>query len=548
MVTARLDLEYRIKEIKNSAYMALFGNGILYDVIDSEEDIKEENKLQYWRNLKSKDVGTFANEIHNIFEDKVFNEIYPFHWAHLYFQDNNGAIQGKPRKGIALSFEGRNKDEKLIGEIKAHINSTTFPSPEDECIILSYNVLEQLGYTPSDIEKKKLLVRSKSQKELMKLKVIPVERLPRQVKFILSRSFWRVLDKSNYYYEKLKGCQIVIEPIVSNFDNSKTPRKRQEVTEKEILIFKYKLAEALSFDKKSLNKYIEGPRGTVAPTIFVNFPTEMARKDVIEIKNEIDNSLINQLKSINVTWHLDPNNILNNIKKSEDIYNGAIFYVNDTFMEPATLDEKALFSLQEFMINKSMKVSGDLCAALVENQRDRMHLEKTSRMFWLGVIVTIFIFFIFFYIVLHIRIQRIGVIRMLGVSDFSILCNYFFEGIVFFGAMGLLSFLTHFLGWQFIVYLIIGILASLIAIKLKIDIFSDKQWLLRCFIFLILFISIFTLLHFTILPISPRFDILHFEVLKVMVIICFFAQLGFLIPTFLFLKLLLPAEMMLYRG
>lgn len=178
-------------------------------------------------------------------------------------------------------------------------------------------------------------------------------------------------------------------------------------------------------------------------------------------------------------------------------FDGGVFHLNPVLHEASSFNEELFFIIQEFMKNRQIEVRGELLQALRENRRGEVHLKRLRSMFWISLVCMSALIAIFFYIVLNTRMHRIGALRMLGVGDYQLLGMHGVEGVVF--------------------------------------IFAGF------FISCLLFLCIRQNLAFDVPLFCPHTR-------SVFLYIFIAAEIGLLLPTWIILEKLMPAEMVNYRG
>lgn len=399
MLSAQQNLETRLAEIKTSPYMAMFGEGFLY-IEDRASSHDTKTDLSYWQRLRIGNIPDLSRHTEqHLIDNSVFEDLFPFGWAYLDIQRRD-----KERLssiwGMVLPFSDEDiADHSLLEEIQKHLvgKNVSLPDEEAPCIILSERFLKRLGYSHIKEKPEDLWVSLSQEHDWIPLKILVAKRLPYQFSYVLSLEQSRRFE-TGYYYRKLDNFQIC----------------GPEWKENRLKQFKTLLYSNLPVD-----------------TIDEPFPR--GSKEVLQIwlKNELELKEIMEhtpLKSFQGLYLDLPSRM--DEERGED-FSGAIFHLNPVLHEITDLGEELFFIIQEFMKTKGIDVRGELLYALLENQRDKVHLSRLKGIYWWCLFSTGILITIFFSLVLHTRMHRIGTLRMLGVKDGEIIGVNVVEGLVF---------------------------------------------------------------------------------------------------------------------
>ncbi|MEN8220110.1 MAG: ABC transporter permease [Pseudomonadota bacterium] len=321
---------------------------------------------------------------------------------------------------MALAFEGEDSDTALLREIEKH-TKTHWQIPQDnsiEGIIISERALRELGWTPQN--KPHFLwvhLTSETQKKYRQdvpLKILAVvEKLPYQRPYVMSLGQYARL-KTRIYHKPIKGGFDIGYP-----DKLKDYEKEKQLIEKKLPPRSTVYGPNKSGEMTILRITLKQPISWLDVITKFVVPTPQKRLITVPITDRMWDAI-----------H----------------YKGGIFHLNQKVLENQTLAKKLPRTLQEFMEEKNVRVRGELIQALQEAFQDQGNLAKMRNLFKAGTILLLGILLVFFSIVLHTRLNRIGILRMLGVPKIAFVITYilsalFFVALAFILASTLLFFI-----------------------------------------------------------------------------------------------------------
>jgi hypothetical protein len=456
LVGAGQGLERRFEEFKTSPFTALFGKAGFYL---SEKGDDSYFNLYRWMNISVKEVFPSSE-----FPDgKLFSSVKPFSKVYGLTVRNKDGAYLPDHPGMALHLQGEYADEPFIMKIKEIIIKGDFPDETEQGIIVSVEGMKRFGYKENYpdflwIKLSELKDIGKKDIECIPLRVCVVEKLPCQFLYVLSINQYRLLN-TEYYHLNISGFDII-------FANDWSQSESEEI--KKILPVR-KISGPFTTEGK---KYIS-----------VNLSEEISRIDILKKLEE--KKLLN--KNMNLKMGLPHYDLPKN-------YNAAIFHLN--FQVMSNITKEYIYAIQNYMDSKGIAVEGELVELLSEMIHTQNNLKNLQGLFDKGLFGIGLVLFLFFAVIIHNRIHRIGTIRMLGVSD-----RVFVE-----------------------VYFLVGL--SLVAFA---------------FIAASVLICIYR-------PADLETVSLNLSVLKLFVEMLCIAELGFVIPVLLFLGLFRPSEMIAYRS
>ena len=403
ILSAKKELDTQIYQVQNSPYMALFAEGFIYMPQHNNSSSSDNKKeLSFWQNLKLKHIREYAHNVpkaylnHTIFEK---NKIFPFDWAKLFIKRKDGETLAY-QKGMVLPFSGVQKDGALLNEIKKNLIHPfhQLPTPSEPYIILSEKALKKFRFNLDHITSDYLYITQNDDNPFIPFKILVARYLPYQFQYILSMEQWRRLDH-RYYQKKIKEITI----YATDLDNEQTQKTIHNLLQQHFPI--QTIGDPfISGDNEALN---------------VTLKTPLQRTEIIQ------KSIHSDLKDITVD--------LGSRHENEPgvSFSGAIFHINPVLHENNIFSEEFLYTLQEFMAKEQVKVRGELLQALQEIRKSQQYLTQLQQFFQIFKLLMICVIMIFFAMVLHTKMHRIGTLRMLGVSDMKILAIYATEAILF---------------------------------------------------------------------------------------------------------------------
>ncbi|MCK5720126.1 MAG: hypothetical protein KAH84_09300 [Thiomargarita sp.] len=453
-----------LAEVRESPYMALFAEGF-FD--DAGENKGGAHRLSTWRQMELKELK-LSSKTTLPKETLLFNGVFPFSRTSLNIRRADGQhFEGW--KGLALAFErdnedtenineGFNTDVGLLKEIEKHAQTKDWQIPANnniEGIIVSKQLLKELGYQQAP---EFIWMHLPRKTRDIPIKVLAVtEKLPYQVWYVMSFGQWARLD-TNIYYDNIKGGFDISYP------NGLNDRKAEEQLIKQNLSFVEKIKDITLGSMLALDIHLKDSTSTTWLDVmeFIATNSEQQRQIRVPISK----------RKISLTQY----------------YNGTMFHLN-----PVVLGAKEILEvLQTFMDDKMIKVRGELMQALQVAFQDQRNLEKTYSIFRLAFLLLFIIITFFFAVVLHSRLNRIGILRILGVSNGKFIAVY-----------SILTFL----------FVIFAFIAALLLFAFTVNMSYLHIW----------------------------------GVAELFILVTFFATVGILLPVIYFLNTMSPAEMVTYR-
>ena len=384
-------LRGRMAELRTSPYMALFAEGKFFlDLKDADRRLKAV-ELDYWQRLTVQQALPEKSWAPHQGEQPVFAGIFLFTWATLHVVRKDR--QTLPfRRGMALPLDGERADAALAEAIAKQLHEKDLPGLKnlDRGLIVSAEALKKYGFE----EVPPYLTIYTRNDEPLSLPVFDVaERLPYQFEFILPIQEWQRME-TGYYTQTIQRLTIGLE--------EQDYRTRQQ---------EIQLMEGARWE----TPYLDG--GLAICPLTLSRPVSRA-----EALNFVrDFPFIRRLELENHTW-----------KKRDTLFDGAIFHLN---FEPLELErminDNLVLELQSFMATRDVNVMGELAQAIQENLKDQRYMERLEDVFRKALIGLTLAMLVLFALVLHTRMHRIGIFRMLGVSDISFFLLYIGEALFF---------------------------------------------------------------------------------------------------------------------
>jgi hypothetical protein len=456
-------IEHNLKEAKESPYMAIFAEGYLYNQNMDTTRAGSDYNPERWKALKLKELF-LLNLSDSVKETSVFKGVYPFSTAYLNIKTKNGQHMDA-KKGMAIDFiNPENRNDGLIEKIKDDAGDDwTWRNIYDvNGIIASKSMMELLGWTSGDMPKYLWVRTSRYDDKEIPLKLTVVKRLP-YYDYILPMQEWRRLE-SRFYYKKAKHFDI-------GFPSGYIEEEKNLIKEK------------LPKESKISSPFIKGDIDTIRIELPANH--NWTKADVIE--------------AMQIGYEKKREVSVGESGGGADIekFGGAILYLNPDILSEDMFKLGLLQNLKKLLEkHDSLKVRGELIQILEKAWEDQQHLERIMDFFSITYMAISGILILFFSLVLHTRLHRIGVLKMIGLPNFLFLMVYFIEALIFV----IIAFGLANAGFQ---------------------IFKPEG------------------LQFNILRVQT------FDILKRMIIS---SEFGFLLPSLWFLSRLRPAEMVSYRS
>jgi hypothetical protein len=398
-------IEKSLKEAKESHYMALFAEGYLYDQELNVNDTTTSSDYDpaSWGILKLKDLGV-KGAPPELLDERVFDKVYPFSKIYLNIKTKDGNHINAV-KGMAIDFEDPDRrNDGLIREIQKH-SLGTWPYQGGNAafgIIISEAALKnRLRYNDNELPSALSVRTSKKDKKEILLNTVVVKHLP-YFNFIMPMREWRRLE-NRFYYKNVDSFQI---------------RFLGEFSNEDIRHLKDKLPEGSRIG----HPFISG--GTRA--LRITLPKK------ISMNKKWTNGDVHNAFQIGFEDRHDIQLHEGNYTSGIETYGGAMLYLNPKILSKEMLDLGLLLNLKNFFDDQeALKVRGELIQTLQKAWQDQQHLGRMSNIFKLGYVALGGVLMIFFAIVLHTRLHRIGTMRMLGVPKSMFLFLYFIEGMIF---------------------------------------------------------------------------------------------------------------------
>ena len=468
LITEDQRLAHRLMELRHSPYMALFAEGFFNPrerrfSRDRQEDLTSLNK---WQQMTLKDLPLSIEPTDLPIDPLLFKGVFPFVRVSLNMRNAN-AEHFEGWKGMALAFEGDNSNTALLREIEKYTPNWHIPADNSLAgIIISERTLRELGWTQADIPPFLWVhLANEPRKEYRQdvpIKILAVvKKLPYQVRYVMSLGQFARLQTRAYY-----------RPVKKGFD--------------------------ISYATEPNEKEKQWVQARLPETSQIYGPIKKGEKYALRIDFKEDSRSMTWLEIINQFVVPTPDKRFVTVPITDTMwdaihYKGGIFHLNPTVLGNPTLAKELPRTLQELMDDQNIRVRGELVQALQEAFQDQRNLEKMRQLFEWGIYLLLGILLIFFSIVLHTRMNRMGILRMLGVSKMAFIVTYLLAALLFV----ILAFLASLL------------LFSLMSVEIVAYLYtSDTFWLL--------------------------------------VQMSIFAVLGVLLPTLYFLWVLQPSEMLSY--
>jgi len=435
----------RLIEVRESPYMALFAEGFMNRRYQGRSYHQETGfGLDEWRQKKLTDLR-LSQQTDLPADTLLFDNVFPFYRASLNIRRADGQhLEGW--KGLVLTFEGEDRDSKLLNEIQkqAPEKNWQIPSNNDvEGIIVSEQLLQQIGY---QAEKPKFIwVHTWSGKKDIPLRILTIAKeLPYQVWYVMSVGQWARLD-TNIYDETVDDGFDIIYPNPLNPDDYQAEQK----------LIKQHLPSVSSIERIKID-------GQSAVDVLLEDEPSISWLDIVKFSEK------HPQRQRQITVPLS-----DSIKDMTQYYNGAIFHINPTLLgsqdlsqqpgllvniqkilvgttlsgtteQPQTTTQQILRRLQEVLDERQITVRGELIHALQEAFKDQQNLAKMQKIFGWGILLLLLIISFFFAVILHSRLNRIGILRMLGISKIVFVTTYIFSTLLFIASAFLVAWLLFY--------------------------------------------------------------------------------------------------------
>jgi hypothetical protein len=388
------------EETRDSPYMALFAKGFLFKKNSTHINASKDYDPGRWKDLTLMEVLGHDHDVNiEAGKKKVFSKIYPFTVTYLNIRKKDGNHLNA-REGIAIEFaDSEYKNAALIEEIKQK-SENHWPWKKDENasgIIISKSGLEYLGWDWSDDNLPETLwVRTnKNETEEIPLKTTIVEHLP-YYDYIIPMKEWRLLE-SRYHYQKFNKFTI---QFTNGFQNDYLDQISGMLPPSSRLSPPYTKGEAIAIRIK-LPKGVMWSRLTIIKTFY-------NRKD----------------------WKIKTGIMQSNI--DTEAYGGAMLYINTKILTPFLLSLNILDKIKRTLEHQdSLHVRGELIQTLQKSWQNQQRHKMVASFLEKGYIAIALILLIFFSLVLHTKLFRIGTLRSLGNQNYLFILLYFFEGLIF---------------------------------------------------------------------------------------------------------------------
>ncbi len=465
LIGAEQGLERRMEEFKASPFTALFAKGYFYLPSKGEKEQDNYFNLRRWINVNIAETFSSSQVPEILGKHRLFGSVKPFSWIYLDIRMKNG--EHLPfQQGMGLPIQGEHADQPLIQEIENRLYKDYQNEKGLGGIIVSVEGMKRFGWHRMDNYPDLLWIRLSGNDPQKQEKYIPihlsvVDKLPYQFHYILPiDQLYRL--KNRYYYDPTKQFDIT-------FLNKESFPEPEQI--KKVLPTETQISTLLKGGKE---------------TFRILLPKPLPRIDIL--KNFADKNILGK-HTVLFMGTFDTGYYVKS-------YKGAIFHLNFQLPGGFTWNKEHIYTIQNFMDRNGVKVEGEVVELLSEILNTQENLRNLQGLFKKGLLVILMILLFFFAVVLHTRMHRIGIKRMLGYPDWVITGSYVFVGV-------------------FLVIITFGI-------------------------------AIF-ILHYMYSPIKADISLnlslitLFFEVLTI-------TEIGFLVPVLYYLHSLQPAEMMTFRS
>jgi len=454
LIGAEQNLERRLESFRSSSFSALFGKGYFYIPEKSEDGGDNFSNLCRWMEITVDEIPNLSHRSKLPEEKKVFSNVKPFSWIYLNIRIDNGNTQEHLlfQRGMGLPLYGEYADEPLIMEIKDKdgIVKGNFPDRSEEGIIVSVEGMKRFGWQRKEEYPDFLWVKLSSNRSLKEDKDIPlrlcvVKKLPYQFSYILSMKQLNLL-KTKYYYDEIRQFEL---GLINGYS--------------QIILNEAKKSLPLISDISK--PYLKGTTDTVR----IKLKEPVKRIDILE-------------KILNKDTELFMGSYTYDLKK----FKGAIFHLNFEVKENFIWNKEHIYAIQNFMDINRVTVEGELVELLSEMMNTQKNLKKLQYLFRNIPPVIGIILLLFFTVVLHSRMNRLGIKRILGTPDSILVLVYFFMGLFlitvnFFASLFLINYVYNPIGLEVIIN------SSVFNLFFKIFLYTELGFLIPVLYFLLSF-------------------------------------------------------------
>ncbi len=395
IIGSEQEVKNRFEHFRTSSFTALFGKGLFFIQDRKNIDYDRFIFINRWMELTVQDIPDLMNISDISGEKKIFSSVKPFSWIHLTIKMKGSHVGREFQKGMGLPLYGNYADEALIDEIKksGEIIKGVFSDRSEEGIIVSVDGMKRYDYYKKEEYPDFLWVKLSSNRKVNEDKFIPlrlcvVKKLPYQFHYIISMRQLNLL-KNKYYYKETNRFEL-------GFNGSDHNSILDQITE-----------QLPVSDISNLYK-----KGTV-DTVSVNLKNKVKLIEILKIAINHNARVF-----LNTERHT-----------SEKKFKGAIFHLNFEIKENFIWNKEQIYTIQNFMDMKDVKVEGELIELLSEMMNTQENLQKLQFLFIIIPVIMSFILLLFFIVVLHSRMHRIGILRVFGTSDYMIMTAFCLGGL-----------------------------------------------------------------------------------------------------------------------
>lgn len=376
ITTQHHQLQTELEALRASPYNAIFAEGQFFRERERVRPEDRGHQLSSWKELSPDDLSGQARVDGE--ETPLFRAIYPLAWAHLELTLADGEDYPDQR-GLALESQGSEADTSLLRELaKAQPKQDKTLEEQPMGMIISTKALKKYGY---DKPPAKLRVKTRNAEQSIELAVRVAERLPYQIDYVLSMEQWRRL-KTGYY-----------DATISDFT------LRLPAAQQEHLGGRQPLQSQVTY----LRPYEEGDMVVRAGLL----DTPMTRADIL---SAFQNWPVLR-RGLDLGQHEEG---------KQPLLNGAVMHLNYSLLDREHIKPRAeqiVLGLREALSERQVKVHGGLLESVLQGLASQYGYQRNQKVFKTAFTALIILLFLFFAVVLHTRMHRIGVMRMLGVAD-----------------------------------------------------------------------------------------------------------------------------------
>ena len=386
-------------ESQRSPFMAIFAEApgafftkdLVLDPTTEGTDYDE----KVWEQMTLGDIMPYGEvTAMGLEREPLFRTINPFALPYMELRDARG--QHVRMRGFALPFtqEEGEVNEDLVSRIKSGVVGGTWrEGGENEGIIMAEAAVRALGFEKVDDYPTHLAVKKPGRKDDTWLPLTVVDELP-YYDYLLPMSEWSRI-RAGVYNRPLDQVKIF---LLKDYD-----------------------AKALRELKKLLPpRSVIGTVGSVGgkPVARVDLPDGVSAAQIIERLHP----------------HRDKWQLFSDFRVERAPYNGGIFYLNPKIIKPELLATGVLNDLRRrFEQRGAFEIRGDLIRTLSLAWEKLHQLKGLISFFDRLSILFVAILVIIVSLSMHMRMHRIGVIRMMGAGFLCFIIAFLLEGVAYIG-------------------------------------------------------------------------------------------------------------------